>query len=68
MKDTLGFVITIILALLIVIAPFMYLEGTTRSQYLKERKGIEVVWYRAICLPDTVFVDVKVGGGYFEKI
>ena len=62
MKETLVFAVAIILTLVAVMTPFMYLEGTTRSQYLKERKNMEVVWYRAICLPDTVFIDVKVGG------
>jgi len=42
--------------------PIVYMEGSAKSEYLKESKNIDISWYRAAFLPDTVFIDAKITG------
>lgn len=39
---------------------FMYQDGAGKAQYLKEKKGVTMPWYRAISLPDSVFIDANI--------
>ncbi len=52
--------ILMVMAILIALSPIMYLEGSANSQWLREKKGIEMVWYKAAFLPDTVFIDANI--------
>ena len=52
-----GGICALILLSALIASPFMYLEGSAKSEYLRGAKGIEMAWYRSVFLPDTVFID-----------
>lgn len=64
LKDFLSFMIVlfggVLLLVSIIAVPFTYLEGSAKSDYLQETKGIDIAWYRAAFLPDSVFIDASV--------
>ena len=50
LKALLGVIVLIILAISIICAPIVYLDGKAKSVYIKELKGIDLPWYRAAFL------------------
>lgn len=65
LEDLIGFIACIIIPILLGIAlffstiflPIIYLEGKAKSEILKSI-GIEMPWYKATFVPDTVFVPI----------
>lgn len=51
----------VILSLVVLFAVFLfslvYCDGSAKSQYLIERKNINMPWYKAVHLPDEAFID-----------
>lgn len=37
-----------------------YLDGTTKAEFLREHRQIELPWYRAMMLPDMVFMEATI--------
>jgi len=60
MKEFTVIFIGVILLSIMLGIPICWLEGSAKSQYLKEQKGMEIVWYKAAFLPDNVFIDAKI--------
>lgn len=58
--DFIVFMCIFLIFILALIIPFAYFEGSARSDFLKETKDIEIVWYKAAFLPDTVFINGEI--------
>lgn len=48
--DLLGFVAVFWLLILLVLGPLFYLDGRSKSNWIKKRHDIDVPWYEAACL------------------
>jgi len=55
-----AFVLGVIVFVVVLASPFAYIEGTAKSEYLLQQKGVDIPWYKAVFLPDTVYLDAKV--------
>lgn len=53
-RDILGVVAVFWLLVTIVLGPLFYIEGRSKSSWIKKRHGIDVPWYEAACLSVNV--------------